>query len=105
MAATTTSLRERLIAATDAVHAEWADRLQAVAHLSRYTPERRDVEQAYMEARITATDAVRQEVAREERRHLDPGACSKCDGAGRISAFSHVHEGVCFACNGTGRAR
>lgn len=28
--------------------------------------------------------------------------CSRCSGAGRIGAFSHVAGGVCFACGGSG---
>lgn len=28
--------------------------------------------------------------------------CSKCDGKGRINAFSHIENGSCFACKGTG---
>tara|TARA_Y100001972_G_scaffold78843_1_gene95790 strand:+ start:424 stop:801 length:378 start_codon:yes stop_codon:yes gene_type:complete len=31
------------------------------------------------------------------------GTCSKCDGKGRIEAFSHVQGGVCFWCDGTGK--
>lgn len=28
--------------------------------------------------------------------------CYKCDGTGRINAFSHYAKGVCFACGGQG---
>jgi hypothetical protein len=28
--------------------------------------------------------------------------CGKCDGAGRILAFSHIANGACFQCEGTG---
>lgn len=31
------------------------------------------------------------------------GACGKCDGKGRIGAFSHIDGGVCFTCKGTGK--
>ena len=31
------------------------------------------------------------------------GTCSKCDGRGRIDAFSHIRNGSCFACQGSGR--
>ena len=30
------------------------------------------------------------------------GVCGKCDGRGRIDAFSHYAGGVCFWCNGSG---
>lgn len=33
---------------------------------------------------------------------FESAPCYKCDGAGRIDAFSHVLGGVCFACGGTG---
>jgi hypothetical protein len=33
------------------------------------------------------------------------GTCSKCDGTGRINAFSHIHAGACFACQGTGTVK
>jgi len=35
----------------------------------------------------------------------DMGECSKCDGKGRISAFSHIENGACFTCKGTGKVR
>ena len=28
--------------------------------------------------------------------------CFKCNGSGKIGAFTHVAAGVCFQCNGTG---
>lgn len=31
--------------------------------------------------------------------------CSRCEGAGRIRAFSHVVGGVCFRCGGTGKQK
>ena len=31
--------------------------------------------------------------------------CMKCDGVGRILAFSHVLNGLCFWCEGTGHGR
>lgn len=31
------------------------------------------------------------------------GTCSKCDGKGRIRAFSHYADGVCFWCKGAGK--
>lgn len=31
------------------------------------------------------------------------GACGKCNGKGKIGAFSHIDRGVCFACKGAGR--
>jgi hypothetical protein len=34
---------------------------------------------------------------------MEHGACGKCDGKGRIGAFSHYAGGVCFWCKGTGR--
>lgn len=30
--------------------------------------------------------------------------CDKCDGSGRIMAFSSIHNGLCFRCGGTGLA-
>jgi RecJ-like exonuclease len=29
--------------------------------------------------------------------------CQKCEGHGKIGAYSHVMAGVCFKCNGTGK--
>lgn len=34
-----------------------------------------------------------------------PGVCPKCQGKGKVRAFSHVAGGVCFMCEGTGRVR
>jgi hypothetical protein len=31
--------------------------------------------------------------------------CQKCDGTGRIRAFSHIEDGSCFQCSGTGVRR
>ena len=31
--------------------------------------------------------------------------CGKCDGTGRINAFSHIAGGSCFQCQGTGVVR
>lgn len=31
------------------------------------------------------------------------GDCAKCDGRGRIDAFSHIAQGVCFWCSGSGK--
>ena len=31
------------------------------------------------------------------------GTCGKCDGKGRIAAFSHVNNGLCYWCGGTGK--
>ena len=30
------------------------------------------------------------------------GICPRCNGKGRIEAFSHIHGGVCFDCCGCG---
>lgn len=30
------------------------------------------------------------------------GTCGKCDGTGRIDAFSHISKGVCYWCKGVG---
>lgn len=32
----------------------------------------------------------------------DTVTCSRCDGVGRLEAYSGVHGGVCFKCNGSG---
>lgn len=29
--------------------------------------------------------------------------CGKCDGTGRLRAFSHIEQGACFQCKGTGK--
>lgn len=100
---TTDTLRAALAAALAQVADEWADRLAAVRHLPWASPKRFAVENAYDCARSEAADAVRFAWAAAERDALDPDACGKCDGTGRISAFSHIHEGLCFACGGSGR--
>ena len=33
---------------------------------------------------------------------FDKVTCSRCNGAGRFRAFSHVHGGACFRCGGAG---
>ena len=33
---------------------------------------------------------------------FDKVTCSRCNGAGRFRAFSHVYGGVCFRCGGSG---
>ena len=40
-----------------------------------------------------------------ERRTMDSNdfPCSRCEGRGKIGAYSHVLGGVCLKCHGTGR--
>lgn len=33
------------------------------------------------------------------------GQCTKCNGRGKINAFSHISGGSCFTCKGTGKLR
>jgi len=31
--------------------------------------------------------------------------CKRCDGAGRLPHFGHIHNGVCLSCRGAGQVR
>jgi len=33
---------------------------------------------------------------------FEKNTCGRCNGVGRINAYSHVYGGVCFGCNGVG---
>jgi DnaJ-class molecular chaperone len=65
-----------------------------------------------IEARIKKTEAARAEERASRERRLTPAArampalqCGKCDGSGKIRAFSHIENGSCFQCGGTGVIR
>ena len=56
-------------------------------------------------------DRAKEEQARRESRRTPDAKrnpdliCGKCDGLGRINAFSHIEAGACFQCRGSGIIR
>jgi hypothetical protein len=57
---------------------------------------------ALLAARQIEINANRHAIMTAAARANPESACYKCDGVGKIRAFSHIENGYCFACGGAG---